>query len=95
MVDVLSSFEGTANVHCYTSCTLTPLHCSKVVISSVLSHEKINSNIYKNVRGVLTFVIYCIVSAGLATRLSAKVLDPSLDTWVISMALLICIVRLQ
>ncbi len=28
---VLSYFEGTANVHCYTSCTLTTLHCSKVL----------------------------------------------------------------
>ncbi len=27
---VLSYFEGTANLHCYTSCTLTDLHCSKV-----------------------------------------------------------------
>ncbi len=27
---VLSYFEGTRNVHCYTSCTLTTLHCSKV-----------------------------------------------------------------
>ncbi len=27
---VLSVFEGTANLHCYTSCTLTTLHCSKV-----------------------------------------------------------------
>ncbi len=26
---VLSYFEGTANLHCYTSCTLTTLHCSK------------------------------------------------------------------
>ncbi len=25
----LSYFEGTANVHYYTSCTLTTLHCSK------------------------------------------------------------------
>ncbi len=25
-----SYFEGTANIHCYTSCTLTTLHCSKV-----------------------------------------------------------------
>ncbi len=38
---VLSYFEGTANVHCYTSYTLTTLHCSKSVISSVLSHENI------------------------------------------------------
>ncbi len=27
----LSYFEGTANVHCYTICTLTTLHCSKVL----------------------------------------------------------------
>ena len=27
---VLSYFEGTANLHCYTSCTRTTLHCSKV-----------------------------------------------------------------
>ncbi len=27
---VLSYFEGTAHVHCYTSCTLITLHCSKV-----------------------------------------------------------------
>ena len=26
---VLSYFEGTANLHCYTSCTLTTLHCIK------------------------------------------------------------------
>ncbi len=27
---VLSYFEGTANLHCHTSCTLTTLHCSEV-----------------------------------------------------------------
>ncbi len=27
---VLSYFEGTANLHCYTSCTLTTLHRNKV-----------------------------------------------------------------
>ncbi len=27
---VLSYFEGTSNLHCYTSCTLTTLHWSKV-----------------------------------------------------------------
>ncbi len=27
---VLRYFEGTANLHCYTSCTLTTLHCSTV-----------------------------------------------------------------
>ncbi len=27
---VWSYFERTANLHCYTNCTLTTLHCSKV-----------------------------------------------------------------
>ncbi len=27
---VLSYFKGTAHIHCYTSCKLTTLHCSKV-----------------------------------------------------------------
>ncbi len=27
---MLSYFEGTAQLHCYTSCTLSTLHCSKV-----------------------------------------------------------------
>ncbi len=27
---VLSYFEGKANLHCYTSCTLTTLHCNTV-----------------------------------------------------------------
>ncbi len=44
---VLSYFEGTANLHCYTSCTLTTLHCSKVSfkikikIIFYLSHTKL------------------------------------------------------
>ncbi len=54
---VLSYFEGTANLHCYTSCTLTTLHCSKV---SFLQCCHVYKNIYKNVRGVLTSVRYCI-----------------------------------
>ncbi len=27
---LLNNFEGTANLHCYTNCTLATLHCSKV-----------------------------------------------------------------
>ncbi len=54
---VLSYFEGTANVHCYTSCTLTTLHCSKVSFLQCC-HMKRYKNIYKNVRGVLTSVRY-------------------------------------
>ena len=27
---VLSNFEGEINLHCYTSCSLTTLHCSQV-----------------------------------------------------------------
>ncbi len=55
---VLSYFEGLANAQLYKLYThYFTLYQS--VISSVLSHEKI-SNIYKNVRGVLTSVRYCI-----------------------------------
>ncbi len=37
---VLSYFEGTANVHCYTSYTLSTLHCSTVSFLQS-SHMKI------------------------------------------------------
>ncbi len=56
---VLSYFEGTANLHCYTSCTLTTLHCSKVSFLQCC-HMKRYKNINKNVRGVLTSVRYCV-----------------------------------
>ncbi len=38
---VLSYFEGTANLHCYTSCTLTTLYCSKVSFVSVVTWKAI------------------------------------------------------
>ncbi len=38
---VLSYFEGTENVHCYTSCTLTTLHCSKVSFSCLVTWKDI------------------------------------------------------
>ncbi len=38
---VLSYFEGTENVHCYTSCTLTTLHCSKVSFISAVTWKYI------------------------------------------------------
>ncbi len=55
---VLRYFEGKANVHCYTSCTLTTLHCSKVSFLQCC-HMKIYNKIIKNVRVVLTSVRYC------------------------------------
>ncbi len=42
---VLSYFEGTANLHCYTSCTLTTLHCSKVSFLQ-RCHMKIYNKIF-------------------------------------------------
>ncbi len=38
---VLSYFEGTENVHCFTSCTLTNLHCSKVSFLQCCHMKKI------------------------------------------------------
>ncbi len=40
-VCVMSYFEGTTNLHCYTSCTLTTLHCIKVSFLQCC-HMKIN-----------------------------------------------------
>ncbi len=42
---VLSYFEGTANLHCYTSCTLTTLHCSKMSFLQCC-HMKIYNKIF-------------------------------------------------
>ncbi len=63
---MLSYFEGTANVHCYTSCILTTLPCSKVTFFQFYNKDIIKIYIIryikykKNVRGVLTSVRYCI-----------------------------------
>ncbi len=57
---VLSYFEGTANLHCYTSCTLTTLHCRKVSFFSDVTWKYI-ININKNVRGCTHFCeILCL-----------------------------------
>ncbi len=56
---VLSCFEGTANVHCYTSCTLTTLHCSKVSFLQC-RHMKRYNKYMQNVRVILTSVRYCM-----------------------------------
>ncbi len=60
---VLSYFEGTAHVHCYTTCTLTTLHCSKVSFLQCC-HVKNIIKYLQNVRGVLTcihtYIIYSI-----------------------------------
>ena len=53
-VCVLSYFEGTVNLHCYTSCTPTTLHCSKVSFLQCCPMQRYNQ-IFA-VRGVLTFV---------------------------------------
>jgi len=43
---VLSYFEGTSLLHCYTSCTLTNLHCNKVSILQGC-HMKISKTLCK------------------------------------------------
>ncbi len=58
---VLSYFEGTANLHCYTSCTLITLHCSKVSFLQCCHMKRYNKIFTKNGRGVLTSVRYCIL----------------------------------
>ncbi len=39
---VLSYFEGTANLHCYTNCTLSILHCSKVTFLQCCHMQRYN-----------------------------------------------------
>ncbi len=52
---VLSYFEWTANWHCYTSCTLTTLHCSKVSFLQCC-HMKIYNKIFTNMWGVYSLL---------------------------------------
>ncbi len=55
---VLSYFEGTANLHCYTSCTLTTLHCSKVSMFVTLQccHMKRYNKIFTKMWGVYSLL---------------------------------------
>ncbi len=52
---VLSYFEGTANLHCYTSFTLTTLHCSKVSFLQCC-HMKIYNKIFTKMWGVYSLL---------------------------------------
>ncbi len=52
---VLSYFEGTANLHCYTSCTLTTLHCSKVSFFQCC-HMKRYNKIFTKMWGVYSLL---------------------------------------
>ncbi len=56
---VLSYFEGTANIHCYTSCALTTLHCSKVTFLQCC-HMKNYNPIFTNMWGVYSLLRYCV-----------------------------------
>ncbi len=44
---VLCNFEGTANLHCYTRCTLTTLHCSKVSVLQCCHMKIYNKHLQK------------------------------------------------
>ncbi len=52
---VLSYFEGTANLHCYTSCTLSTLHCSKVSFLQCC-HIKSYNKIFTKIGGVYSLL---------------------------------------
>jgi len=39
---VLNCFERAANLHCYTNCTLTTLHCSKVLFLQCCHMKRYN-----------------------------------------------------
>ncbi len=52
---VLSYFEGTANLHCYTSCALTTLLCSKISFLQCC-HMKRYNQIFTKMRGVYSLL---------------------------------------
>ncbi len=52
---VLSYFEGTANIHCYKSCTLTTLNCSKVSFLQCC-HMKRYNTIFTKMCGVYSLL---------------------------------------
>ncbi len=54
-------FEGTAHVHCYTSCTLTTLHCSRVSFLQCC-HMKRYNTIFQKCEGCTHFceILYVV-----------------------------------
>ncbi len=52
---VFNSFEGTANLHCYASCTLTTLHCIKVSFLQCC-HMKRYNKIFTKMWGVYSLL---------------------------------------
>ena len=54
-VCVSSYFEGTVNLHCYTSCTLTTLHCIKVSFIQCCRMERYNE-IFEEMLGVYSLL---------------------------------------
>ncbi len=69
---VLSYFEGTANLHWYTSCTLTTLHCSKVSFLQCCRMKRYNK-IFTKCEGCTHFceILYIVVG-----RLDQKMPGP-------------------
>ncbi len=59
---LLSYFEGTANLHHYTSCTLTTLHCSKVSFLQCCL-MKIYNKIFTKMWGVYSLLWDTVCSA--------------------------------
>ncbi len=65
---VFSYFEGKANLHCYTSCTLTTLHCSKVSFLQCCHVKKYNK-ISTKMWGVYSLLWDTVYKHSLATLL--------------------------
>ena len=56
---VLCYFEGTAHLHCYTSCILTAVHCSQVSFLQCCHMKRYTKIFMKCEGGILISVIYC------------------------------------
>ena len=98
IINVLSSFEGTANLQCYTSCKLTTLHCIKVSFLQGCPIKRYNKifaemwGVYRNVRGVLTFVRYCNYYMYCYAIVNSRVCTRVIDTFqTLPLALIGCV----
>ncbi len=65
---VLSYFEGTVNLHCYTSCTLTTLHSSKVSFLQCC-----HINIYNKIFTIM-WVVYSFLWDTVCTHVTVNIL---------------------
>ncbi len=77
----VSYFEGTENLLCYTSCTLTTLHCSKVLFLQCY-HMKRYNKIFKKMWGVYSLLWDTVTAFIHMQRSTFWLIEGSEGTWI-------------